>query len=1612
MSERHALLIGVSEYDGDLFNPLSGTVKADIKRMSEALRESDYSIERCAPSEDGGEQPRRGAIQQALRRACLEAPEDSVLLIYYSGHGIVIDGQSYLVPGDVYADLDDDTLPDPDSLVPLVPKAVEKCRAGLIVLIVDACRDDPSGRVLPGLHGGRLYHPPNGAFALLTSCQPGQTSGYDESGSYFTQTLSEVLARRNPAGTLDEVFEATREQMVRRMAHTDAPEQTPQRTWASERDAGSKRICEGDQISAAWRRAVMLTPLWERANCDEALVEKTRDAVLTVVEACVKDWLAAESALRDAGLADPWSAHSYPTRVLSTLDLCLAPDARLKAQELGMLIAVPFLREAVMAEGLRDAAGLQPTNFERLFATGLRDDLELTFAMHEHVCRRAEGLGKRGRHDARDALAMWLVHRWLGARPRLWESSVAHDVTVRLASRLSASGCTGRLTTGELAGVCRVLMHSVGADADDRRLGDRIKGEDFTDRTRALVTLLAVAGTMAADPRRMPTVVVDHLGITDELQLSALHRAAELLVWEQDAAGELHLTLTCDHAAIHDAFEHVANRSERARSEFPALGGMASDLLETLPARLTSDGLRAVNHEGRPVYKTPLLAFRLSDEKVRELLMGKQLYGDPSLAIRELYQNALDACRYRRTRRRYRELRRLQLVNWDGHITFRQGTDPSGRDYIECCDNGVGMTVEALKNTFANAGERFVYRQDFRYEQTRWQERDPSLRLIPNSQFGIGVFSYFMIADEIEITTRSVDEDDQVGGQAYRIRIASSGSLFQITEVPGEPEGGTRVRLYLTGDDQVSVLRTLRRLLWLSEFHVDVIEDEVGEETWRPERLRPPSGTAESLQHGDDLWWVSGEGGVAADGIRTNEEMYGLVVNLRGENRPRFTVDRNKLQEWDRDWVKQQIEASLPELLEWPEFSLSWLWRVTESSPGIAQQIFDHIVENDAMAPVGGIWGRNEVASLRAVGCLPIDDRIVAERNIWWFTEENLWLRSWRIGVWIKNGIIGDGGNLPVPRSLDGFPGLEPCDSHLVEGIYDWRNYGLGIRFGRPSIDQLLELRSPKGEVPLSRLLRLRRFAIAGLDVSCLRSIPLPERAVEEDDEPLRWALAAWSKSDTGAHFLGCSLARASAHLNIPLGELLYRMEELVPGSLARMDRDLESLRKHVFTEVEVKLFSRDINGWGPWIDTDVTPAHVARASSILDLPVPTILEMFDRFAPLGYQVVNRERYPDDLTPSELGAFEILGKGDRVLTSTDFFALAVKLEKDVHELAGELSRIAAAGFLDIPDLSGVDGAPVMEVEREVLQRVYSGLVGDIERRVGPWGVIDLIMEQIGPKWRPVYRRRLNECRRLARLAALRRPVTVPEILTLSMTLKSDLKSTVEEYVEVFPETADLSRLPLGVRNSDIQIDWYVERLALAGNFFEIISSLRPIEWRLDPWRILKSCADSHLSVQEFLERLYEYRVIGAPVPEVGPSVMADYRDFFPDRYDLTMTSRVENYWRVEPINRIDALHLVQTAGRFGWTLAYAHQRFARIQPLGLVLDYSPEACPDELVHWQDLLVITQYLDGQAPVVGGVVERHHITAAAKDFEESEDRVTARLRKYQPLFGYSLEDDDER
>jgi HSP90 family molecular chaperone len=105
----------------------------------------------------------------------------------------------------------------------------------------------------------------------------------------------------------------------------------------------------------------------------------------------------------------------------------------------------------------------------------------------------------------------------------------------------------------------------------------------------------------------------------------------------------------------------------------------------------------------RPLVTEPVgAAFRLDDVRVRELLVGENLYGDQGLALRELYQNAIDACRVLDARLTYLGQPPVQGTR----VHFTQGTDDLGRPFIQCSDSGVGMSIDVIREQFCVAGAR------------------------------------------------------------------------------------------------------------------------------------------------------------------------------------------------------------------------------------------------------------------------------------------------------------------------------------------------------------------------------------------------------------------------------------------------------------------------------------------------------------------------------------------------------------------------------------------------------------------------------------------------------------------------------------------------------------------------------------------------------------------------------------------------------------------------------------------------------------------------------------------------------------------------------------------
>ncbi|MFD6165907.1 HSP90 family protein [Oerskovia sp. NPDC060287] len=158
-------------------------------------------------------------------------------------------------------------------------------------------------------------------------------------------------------------------------------------------------------------------------------------------------------------------------------------------------------------------------------------------------------------------------------------------------------------------------------------------------------------------------------------------------------------------------------------------------------------------------------------------LLARHLYSSPRVYLRELLQNGVDAITARRG-----------LAGEDAPATVRLRPLPDGG--LEVADSGVGLTLAEAGELLATIG--------------RSSKRDVELgtgREEFLGQFGIGLLSAFMVADEIELTSRSARRhDDGTWPAPVRWRGFADGS-YELAEIgPDDPaapaEPGSVVRLH------------------------------------------------------------------------------------------------------------------------------------------------------------------------------------------------------------------------------------------------------------------------------------------------------------------------------------------------------------------------------------------------------------------------------------------------------------------------------------------------------------------------------------------------------------------------------------------------------------------------------------------------------------------------------------------------------------------------------------------------------------------------------------------------------------------------------------------------
>lgn len=217
---RLAFVVGNDQYQH--ISRLNNAV-ADAQTMAGALRKAGYQVSQFSNQD-------LKALKDELRAFRRRVQGGDEVVLYFSGHGVQLNGENYLLPVDVRADNEDQVRDDALGLSALLAD-LRNSRPAFTLAIIDACRNNPFAQAGRSI-GGRGLTRAAGATGemILFAAGEGQQA-LDRLGNtdpvrngLFTRVFVKEMER--PGVPVDQVLKAVRVE-VHRLAQSVRHEQVP-----------------------------------------------------------------------------------------------------------------------------------------------------------------------------------------------------------------------------------------------------------------------------------------------------------------------------------------------------------------------------------------------------------------------------------------------------------------------------------------------------------------------------------------------------------------------------------------------------------------------------------------------------------------------------------------------------------------------------------------------------------------------------------------------------------------------------------------------------------------------------------------------------------------------------------------------------------------------------------------------------------------------------------------------------------------------------------------------------------------------------------------------------------------------------------------------------------------------------------------------------------------------------------------------------------------------------------------------------------------------------------------------------------------------------------------
>ncbi len=301
-----------------------------------------------------------------------------------------------------------------------------------------------------------------------------------------------------------------------------------------------------------------------------------------------------------------------------------------------------------------------------------------------------------------------------------------------------------------------------------KKLEDVIDDDTATFDMRLCAVLLRLADIFDFDPTRAPASLFKHVGL-DKPKDSEMEKSSK--EYQKNSAGKIIsnngkyiYSAVLDDPQIKkevegylDWVEEELKKSQAYIKKFNTAWNNL-ELPQTIKRKITLSTCKSGDFH-----------ITMDQDRIIELLTGKNLYSDPCVFVRELLQNSIDAILWRG------ENDSSFNAKEHGKITITTWHDENGQGWFKIEDNGTGMDENIIEKYFLKAGRSYYDSDDFRRDKKNSSKKS---NYKPISRFGIGILSCFLSDSDnkLEVSTKRYTN----GSKAIRLSVTGLNGLYKL----------------------------------------------------------------------------------------------------------------------------------------------------------------------------------------------------------------------------------------------------------------------------------------------------------------------------------------------------------------------------------------------------------------------------------------------------------------------------------------------------------------------------------------------------------------------------------------------------------------------------------------------------------------------------------------------------------------------------------------------------------------------------------------------------------------------------------------------------------------